>query len=91
LSDALPAPNPDADNSDLTHLRRVSFERLVVREWDRGWIPLVTFLTSRAPSGRRLDSLEITTFANMPTQVEEEIRGLVGEFKLVYLRRSSPS
>ena len=82
LSDALPAINLDPVNRSLTHLRRVSFERLVVRDW----IPLVTFLSPYVSSGRRLDSLEITTFANMPAQVEEKIRNLVGEFKLVYLR-----
>jgi len=80
LSIVFPRQNPDGDESILHSLRCMFLQDLVVGGGD--WSPLTTFLSRRASSGNRLDTLEISWSPHMCPEVVESIRGAVQEIKI---------
>ena len=67
----------------LPSLQHIFFERVVADGGD--WGPLVAFLSRRASSGNRLASLTIVRSSFMRTEVVENIRRVVREFRTGHL------
>ena len=77
LTAVFPNPNPDGV---LASLRHVFLQNPVVNGGD--WSPLMTFLSRRASSGNRLDSLEMSYSPHMCLELVERIRSMVRGFSI---------
>ena len=73
-------PEPDGNNGFLLSLQRLSLRKLAVDGGD--WTPLTTFLSCRASSGNRLDTLEIFGSPHMCPATVDVVRGMVRELKI---------
>jgi len=77
LRTMFPEPEPDRDKEILVFLKHLSFQGMFL---DRGdWKPLVDFLTCRASSGNRLDTVEISDSSHMHPGVMRAIGAMVRE------------
>lgn len=85
LSTVFPAPGPDGNNRfPSPSLRYVFLDRTYMRHGS-DWTPLTNFLSSSLQMSpvKRLDFLQISTRVYIPSEIEENIRSLVQEFRLV--------
>ena len=80
--------NPNNDGKILHSLQRVTLDRVAVRHGD--WSPLMSFLARCSSSRNRLDTLEIIGSYSMRPGVEENIRGAVGELRIVNDNHPNP-
>ena len=77
LSAAFPNPNLVGEKI-FPSLEYVSLERID----EEGWSPLITYLADRVSSGNKLDTLVISDSPDMPSDVEDGLRGMVRELKV---------
>jgi len=82
LHTVFPAPNLDGNEGAPTSLQHIRLELPIVD--GGGWSPLTTFLTRRASSGNRLESLTIDRPPRLYLDVEERIRSMVQEFRVTW-------
>ena len=75
-----PEPNLGWGKGILPSLQHLFFKRLIADGGD--WEPLKAFLSHRASSGNRLDSLTIIRSSYMRPDVIEGIRSIVLEFRI---------
>ena len=81
LSTILPKPNLGWDEGVLPSLQHLSLRR-VGAEGPDDWGPLVTFLSHRASSGNRLDSLAVAHSSFMRPTERDDIRSVVRQFRI---------
>ena len=80
LSTVFPKSSPGGDKEVPISLQHISLQ---ISDVDGGdWSPLTTFLSRRASSGNRLNSLEMLRPPHMCPEVVERIRSVVQEFKI---------
>ncbi|KAF9653350.1 hypothetical protein BDM02DRAFT_3182879 [Thelephora ganbajun] len=79
LSAAFPRPTLDNDGKIFPSLQHITLDKVIVGGAD--WSLLMIFLTRRASSGSKLDTLEITGSYVMHPRVEKSIKRMVRKFR----------
>ena len=82
LPAVFPESNPDGNGGIPTSLQHIRLEAPVVD--GGGWRPLTTFLARRVFSGNRIDSSTLDRSPRMHLEAEEDIRSMVGKFRITH-------